>query len=471
MSKVTKWRIIIVIIAFIQVISVQCIEHYNSPYQFGLHTSADDASYYAPGINWIETGIWRDNSIGNSAYVQRPPLLGFFHAISYKISSEHRAIVFFLFAFLLHLIASNLLFSRLLQKTSLKNALLFSILFVSLPCFWGYLSYQITESISGSFVIIGIFIFTRKNSASTLTAMVVFLCILYLFRPILLLLFLPIVCYLFYQQIKTWKRFALRHLVFIVIGITSVVSWEIRKNKYTGSWFDLHPIYHETNGSLYRPLHHEFSQLFRVWEYDSEQFHRLIDPCWQNKPIKRATVYRYIQQRAVPLSGEELYQLLNSYQQINVDLHDKITKKTQLTPSLNEIKLQQKIEQLRQVLMQENRGMYYVITPIKSLLQISFSSHLNQYFFHTSLRDLWVTVVLKICCLLLITISSIHVFFQLIKGQKTEQFIAFGIMSYWFYLFFIQRLNEERYLVPAIILSFYLLAVSWRKQKRSQSFL
>ena len=67
MSKVTKWRIIIVIIAFIQVISVQCIEHYNSPYQFGLHTSADDASYYAPGINWIKTGIWRDNSIGNSS--------------------------------------------------------------------------------------------------------------------------------------------------------------------------------------------------------------------------------------------------------------------------------------------------------------------------------------------------------------------------------------------------------------------
>lgn len=471
MSTVTKWRIIIVIIALIQVISVQCIEHFNSPHQFGLHTSADDASYYAPGLNWVETGTWRDNSIGNSAYVQRPPILGFLHAISYKISSKHRAIVFFQFAFLLHLIASNLLFSRLLQKTSLKNALLFSILFVSLPCFWGYLSYQLTEAISGSLVIIGVFIFTRKNSASTLTAMVVFLCILYLFRPILLLLFFPIVCYLFYQQLTTWNRFALRHLVFIVIGITSVVSWEIRKKKYMDSWFDIHPIYSETNGSLYRPLHHEFSQLFRIWEYDSEQFHRLIDPCWHNKPIKRATVYRYVQQHTVPLSGEQLYQLLNSYQQINVDIHDKISKKTQLTPSINEIKLQQKIEQLRQVLIQENHFTYYVTTPIKSILQISLSSHLNQYFFHTSLRDLWIIVVSKICCLLLITISSINVLFQLIKGQKTEQFIAFGIMSYWFYLFLIQRLNEERYLVPTIILSFYLLAVSWRKQERSQSFL
>ena len=471
MSKVTKWRIIIVIIALIQVISVQCIEHFNSPHQFGIHTSADDASYYAPGINWIETGIWHDNSIGQSSFVQRPPLLGFLHAVSYKISSEHRAIVFYLFAVLLHLIASNLLFSRLLQKTSLKNALLFSILFVSFPCFWGYLSYQITESISGSLMIVGIALFARKYSASTLTAMVVFLCILYVFRPILLLLFLQIVCYQFYLQIKTWKRFALRHLVFIVIGISSVVSWEIRKNKYTSSWFDLHPIYHETNGSLYRPLHQAFSQLFRIWEYDSEQFHQIIDPCWQKTPLNKSTIYRYAQQRDVPIPGDSLYQLLLTYQKINSDVQVRISKNEQLQPTKEETTFQQKIEHLNYLLKSNNLSKYYVLTPIKSMLQISFSSHLNQYFFHTSLRDLWVILILKIACSLLLTIGTVNVIIQLFKAQRKEQMIAFGIMSYWFYLFFIQRLNEERYLVPAIILCFYLLAVSWRKQEHSQSFL
>lgn len=471
MNKLNKWRIILLTIALIQVIAVQCIEHFNSPYHLGLHASADDASYYATGINWIETGTWRDNSIGQSSFVQRPPLLGFLHAVSYKISSEHRAFVFFVLALVFHLFAVNLLFNSLLQKTSLKQAVFFSLLFVSLPCFGGYLSYQITESISGSLMIVGIALFARKHSASSLTALFVFLCVLYLFRPVLLLLFLPISCYLLYLQIISWKRFALRHLVFIVIGITSVVSWELRKNNYMGSWFDLHPIYHETNGSLYRPLHQELSQLFRIWEYDSEQFHRLIDPCWQNKPIKTAIVYRYVQQRAVPLSGQQLYQLLNSYQQINVDVHDKITKKIQLTPSMKEIKLQQKIEQLRSILIEQNRFTYYVTTPIKSMLQISLSSHLNHYFFHTRLRDLWVILFLKIACLLLLTIGTFNVIIQLFKAQRKEQMIAFGIMSYWFYLFFIQRLNEERYLVPAIILSFYLLAVSWRKKEHSQSFL
>lgn len=471
MTKLKKWRIILLTIALIQVITVQCIEHFYSPHLLGLHTSADDASYYATGINWIETGTWHDNSIGQSSFVQRPPLLGFLHAVSYKISSEHRAIVFFVFALVFHLFAVNLLFNSLLQKTSLKQAVFFSLLFVSLPCFWGYLSYQITESISGSLMIVGIVLFARKHSASTLTALFVFLCVLYLFRPVLLLLFLPISCYLLYQQIITWKTFSMRHVIIFLIGIGSVFSWELRKNNYIGSSFDLHPIYHETNGSLYRPIHQEFSQLFRIWEYDSEQFHRIIDPCWQKTPLNKSTIYHYAQQRDVPIPGDSLYQLLLTYQKINSDVQVRISKNEQLLPTKEETTFQQKIEHLNYLLKSNNLSKYYVLTPIKSMLQISFSSHLNQYFFHSSLRDLWVILILKIACLLMLTIGTFNVIIQLFKAQRKEQMIAFGIMSYWFYLFFIQRLNEERYLVPAIILSFYLLAVSWRKQEHSQSFL
>ena len=36
----------------------------------------DDASYLAPAINFIETGVWKDNSIGKQSHFVRSPGYG-----------------------------------------------------------------------------------------------------------------------------------------------------------------------------------------------------------------------------------------------------------------------------------------------------------------------------------------------------------------------------------------------------------
>ena len=50
---------------------------------FGLHETADDASYLAPAKNFVETGTWKDNTTGASSFVQRPPFVGTLYACGY----------------------------------------------------------------------------------------------------------------------------------------------------------------------------------------------------------------------------------------------------------------------------------------------------------------------------------------------------------------------------------------------------
>lgn len=51
--------------------------------------TADDASYLAPPVNFIETGVWADNSVGLSRYFQRPPGYGMIYGAFYLFLGKY----------------------------------------------------------------------------------------------------------------------------------------------------------------------------------------------------------------------------------------------------------------------------------------------------------------------------------------------------------------------------------------------
>lgn len=411
---------------------------------FGIHETADDASYLRPAENWIDHGTWKDNSQGPSAYVQRPPLVGAIYAIGYAINPYWSKTIFMALAILLHLIAIRCL-HHLLLATARIWRITGLILFTSLPCFYGFLSYSISEALVVSFIVIGITLFYQNRSGFILGS---FLLLIYLFRPVLLLLFLPWFVIRLRERLhlvgKSWK------IAFFIMLFT-VLGWEGRKAYYTGHLLDLHPIYHEANWSTYRPPHERLSDLFRVWETKSELFHELCGKALDGK-LTPHDVKIYCQERRAPIETQTLYTLLVDWSEITNDaIKAKATKLTN-----QEKELVKRIKRERKILVAEYPWKYYVYTPLRGFKEQVPKSHLNMGIFQETYRGKWIMEFIRVLSLILVVLSLVMLPASIIyKHPLRHQ--AIGIMLYLIYLFWIQRMNEDRYLLPAFVAAFCVL--------------
>jgi hypothetical protein len=407
----------------------------------GVHETADDASYLRPAENWIDNGVWKDNSDGPSAYVQRPPLVGGIYAMGFWLFPGWSKVIFMAIALLFHLLAIYCL-SQLLQATSRIWRVSGLFLFTALPCFYGFLSYTISEAFVVSFIVIGVTLFYQNRSGFILGS---FLLLIYLFRPVLLLLFLPWFVVRLRERLHivgtSWK------VVFFSLLVV-ILGWEGRKAYHTGTLLDLHPIYHEANWSAYRPPHEKLSDLFRMWETKPELFHELCGKALDGT-LKVSGVEAYCRERNAPIDATVLHQALIHW--AKVTQHAIEQKAIKLTPE--ERKFIKNTKLLRKELVSEFPWRYYVYTPLQGVKEQLPKSHLNLGIFQETYRGTWFVEFIRMTCLLLVVLSFVFLPASIIHKHPLR-YLAIGTVIYLVYLFWIQRMNEDRYLLPAFVAAY-----------------
>lgn len=431
---------------------------------WGIHATADDASYLRPAENWLHTGHWKDNSTGASASVQRPPLFGIIHGFFYLLFSTQAAIATLFFFFFVHAIALYRLPRLLQQFVSEKASIRLAYVYALTPCFWGFLSYQITEAISPSLVILLLAALFRPGTSSFGWSLFYLTCLWFL-RPVLLLLF-PVFLYVHWQKRRElFTRSAWWNPVLIGLSLLLVFSWEARKAHYMGSWGQLHPIYHASNQSVFRPVHASLTAVFRVWETRPEVFHAIVGSCWSDDSTLRSltSLKAYVAERHIPLSPEELHQVLSDYHTVNLAVRAKMEQGTSFGELPQERFLRKQLDWLAVQLESEHALQYHVLTPARSAAEQLKKSQLNLELFQVRFRGNVAIEALRYFCVTLILLLVTGSLFNTFSTVPVLRWIAAGVLFYCFYLFYVQRLNEDRYLIPLLPVLFVGGAAFWWK--------
>src|SRR3989338_3062229 len=404
MRSLNRKALLVAAIGFMVAGCLHLLNAWVSDLPQGIHHTADDPSYLAPVENWLANGTWKDNSAGASSYVQRPPLMGIIHGVFYGLFGSKSAIITFIFLLLIHSVALYRLPALLQHFVPEKTSYYLAYLYALTPCFWGFLSYQITEAISPTLLLL--LLSVRFNDQRNSIFWVVFLltCIWFL-RPVLVL---------------------------------------------------LAPIFHVNNQSLFRPAHASLSNVFRVWETRPEVIHRIAGSCWTGDSTARslASLELYVRERSIPIPAPELHRLLAEYHAVNQIVLHQIEAGRLRGETTGEKQIRIQFDALAEKLAKENRFQYHLRTPLISMKELFKKSQLNLELFQLHYRGNLVVEGLRWFCVILLNLLFLGTFLLLFGKNNDLKWLALGAILYCFYLFYVQRANEDRYMVPMLPLVF-----------------
>lgn len=417
-----------------------------------IHHTADDASYLRPAENFLHSGTWKDNFTGPSAFVQRPPLMGVQHAVFYEISPGTAQFFTFGLAILLHGIAVFILTGFLFRRFSRISALATLAAYIVLPIFWGFLSYQITEAFAVSFVTIAIC--ALSDEKATVYRWLTICSMALLFRPVLVLLFLPFIPR--FVRKSTHKISPGTKLLSLAL-LLAVFGWEMRKHTYMGNWPDPHPIYSAENETMFRPPHHALSDLFRLWETKPENLHQISGSLWLGDStfLEQAQAKAYSDESKCPLTAKQLTDLFRRYQSAAISAQQQFGKQAGETPE------EKAFAHYCDILRKQTASNYPIQnmleTPARSAIDLFSKSQLNLEIFQNYWRGNFLTELLRIFCLTLILAGLIAT--CVCAFNSTFRVPALGAIAYMLYLFWFQRMNEDRYGI--VLLPVFLLALTF----------
>lgn len=424
----------------------------------GMVITADDASYLVPAENLLRIGIWKDNSEGLSAFVQRPPGMGILHLLAYSISPGYSSVVHKCLHIIVHFLGL-LLFGRIAWIFfSDKRAIVLQIIYAAIPCYWGYMFYYLTESVTPVILLAilwGFLEFKKNPSSKWLLTQAVFSGLLLLLRPQLIIFLSPV----FYSSWLFLKKSGKSNVHIIIMTFTLILGafllWQIRGMSIVGYWPGMHPVYNTSNKSPYRPVHQSFGEIYKIWEHNSEHFHTDMLLIWDHPDRDSLAVMNDI---SLILSGipdkikkkvgeEEWENMFYQFHLISADVHNGLYQ----VESPREKALRQRINRhttiLRSAFWKDN----YLITPFHSARFLLTKSQLNLDIFQHLYRGRWWMEVLRYFSVLLLLSWLMGTTWGIIKFRN-ELYFLFGtsVLMYMGYLFFIQKMNEERYLFPIL---------------------
>lgn len=439
-----------IIAVFLQEQNLQFLGN-RYPARNGLLTSADEASYFAPAVNFLNHGTWKDNSIGQSAYFQRTPGYGLVYLICLIIAGK-KAFWMLKILQILAFYVSIVLFGKILKKliTNSKSALFGTATYALIPAFSGFMYFTLTESFTPFLVLWSVFagISLQQKKTSFSWNFLFANSIMLLFRPQLIVF--PMVFWAFYFFQNQRKK-----AMFMLLSILPLLIWNTRTVAISGTWLGIHPIYSTTNNTLFRPSHEAMTNLFRIWEADGAKFHETIHALTDSTDIdliskKIPAKYR---KKVAPIL--EKYRELYQYQLTYFDQSKPISSRFQ-----GEDKFMFDISALTKKLKSENKLDYYILTPIKSLKKLMISSHLNLGIYQFKYRGTWWMETIRWGCLAILISSFMATLMALFKKNRDLIFyLSLAIIINLFYLIFIQRMNEERYLTPFLPIALIILLV------------
>lgn len=429
-------------------ISVHLIEQIVYALPFGLHSTADDPSYYQPAFNFLAGKSWKDNSIGESAYVARPPMMGFIYLIGKIVAKKYVFTFVYLLALFFHGCAIFLFHKQIAVFLKPKTQAFTLAIFILLPCFWGFLSYGITEAFSSSFVLISFAFLISSSDKKRIYYLIGIISFFLLFRPVLILLFLP---FLLHSLFKLQVNSNLKVSLTLKIGVFSILlialSWQIRVYKHLGE-FSLHPIYHETNVSEFRSPHRALGELFKIWEYRPEYVHFWVGKSRNDLEIQLSEIEQYCKESKAPIEAKKLLEILQKLQISYQEIELMYTFNKEIKETNYEKKLVQLITFEKDKLSKNNFFQNHIQTPLLSAKHLFTKSQLNLGIFQEKWRGTFWVEMLRFLCVFVLISSSIAVILSIINSTGQIRLIAIGIVLFYSYLFYFQRLNEDRYSLP-----------------------
>ena len=410
--------------------------NHDYPYKDGLITTADEYSYFYPAESYYQTGEWNASGDGSKAYL-RTPGYGFIYLIALVIGQSKAFLVLKIFQISCYAGSLFLLFKIISDFISKPFSLIATFIFGLLPCFNGFTYYTLSESVIPFFMLWWVY-GILKPSKHDFLLLVLITSFLVLIRPQLIVF--PIV-FAVYYLLKKNKR-----SIYLLVGLLPFLFWQIRTATLIGEWPDIHPVYSLSNNSIFRPPHQELTELFKIWEHESDVFHENMgilsaDTSQLARNKVAATIPIHLQTDVLPILKK--FQLFRFKQQLYSG-----NKINSYLPGEKE--LTNNIHQLTQKLKSENKLDYYLLTPLKSLKKLVVTSMMNLNIYQDAWKEnLWVFVLklLSLTFILLGFVTSIlFCFFS--KCSIEYRLLAFSVLISIFYLVYFQRLNEERYLYP-----------------------
>jgi hypothetical protein len=412
------------------------------PYKDGLITTADEYSYFFPAESLYQTGEWNASGDGSKAYL-RTPGYGFFYLIALVIGQSKAFLVLKILQIGCFAGTLFLLFKILCEYISRQFSLAATFIFGLLPCFHGFTYYTLSESVIPFFMLWWVFTILKPRKIDFVN---LFLSTssLVLIRPQLIVF--PLI-FVVYYLIRKNKR-----SIYLLVGLMPFLFWQLRTATIIGQWPDLHPVYSLSNNSIFRPPHQKFTELFKIWEHESDVFHENMgilsaDTSQLARNKVAATIPDHVKQDVLPVLKEFqlLWHLQRSYSGIKISNY---------LPG--EMELTKRIDELTVLLKSENKMDYHIFTPLKSLKKLLFTSMMNLNVFQEAWKDNVLVLALKILSftLILLGFTSSILFCFNPKQSAENRLMAFSILISIFYLVYFQRLNEERYLYPYLGLFF-----------------
>lgn len=412
------------------------------PYKDGLITTADEYSYFFPAESLYQTGEWIASGDGSKAYL-RTPGYGFFYLIALVIGQSKAFLVLKILQISCFAGTLFLLFKILCKYISRQFSLVATIIFGLLPCFHGFTYYTLSESVIPFFMLWWVFSIIKPRKIDFVN-LFLSTSLLVLIRPQLIVF--PII-FVVYYLIRKNKR-----SIYLLAGLMPFLLWQLRTATIIGHWPDLHPVYSLSNNSIFRPPHQKLTELFKIWEHESDVFHENMGVLSaDSSEIARnkvaATIPVHFHQDVLPILKE--FQLLRYRQGLytSIKINDYLPGEKELTERIDELTFQ---------LKSENKIDYFIFTPLKSLKKLLFTSMMNLNVFQEAWKDNILVLALKILSFTLILLGFIHSFFFCFTPKQSIEIrlLAFAVLISIFYLAYFQRLNEERYLYPYLGLFF-----------------
>lgn len=432
------------------------------PNQFGMVQTADETSYIVPPQNFINHGEWKDNSNGLTSYYQRSPGYGLLYLFNYIILGKY-ALFGLKITQIALFFASILVFWRILKefRASDKLTLIATGVFALLPLYSGFVYYSLTEGVVPFFTLWSILELKRSDGLKSMRwQLIVSIALLVLIRPQLGVI--PLVGFLYGIFTKQYRFSGT-----ILIALLPLFGWYIRTAMISKEIPSFHPIYSKTNNHFYRPSHAAMTELFRVWEWRSDVFHNQTGRIGFGDSVEINNVLAELPEKY----RESVYPLFMQFQNLNrlrLDEYNGVKIDDYLPGELDFIA---NVNLVRTTLIQENRFDYYLKVPAMSAKEFLNKSYMNLYVFQAEWRGNWIVEALRVICWLVViaSIGFSMLSFFVFKWKSLEFFILIGLSLFLFYLVFVQRLNEERYIVPIlpVFLILTLLSFSQFRAKKN----
>lgn len=451
---------------FIHCDNIEYLRSINSPKEEkGMVLTSDDVGYIRPAENFVNIGVWKDNTQGISSYIARTPGMGIIHLLFYKLSPHHHQQFHQCFNLMLHVF--SLYFFGILCFFLLKKpwALIINITFAFLPSFWGYIFYYLTEPITVPLMIFLFYTYVRYHqlpSSKWILLQGILAGILIMVRPQLLFFILPFAYFLIHFLIHGSSKAIIVSVLAFIFAFGAFISWEVRSAKIAHRFTWFHGIYDEANSSQYRPVHQSFVELFKVYDWDNKRFHTMMLDAWEPnfEPTDQWLDKNVLLHGCIGITKEDIklflqeYSLIAKRQRPVFEAGGVIPKEEE-----DEMALRIKLDKLTTRLKKKNWFLCNILGPIHSGQFMIVKSQLNLAIFQHKYRGLWWMEALRWTCMLVVLFSFSFSLLQ-ISNIKNKPYFLFIISTliYFFYLCFVHKINEERYVVPLLPILF-LMAV------------